>query len=303
MEISDKIGYCCINQTLEPKGIKVNRGMIKKTFDEKGLPYVSELVIANLKDTIEIIKWNEQNNIRNYRLSSDTFSWFTHYELKDLPNFDKIKNLLSGMGKLIKSYKHKVSYHPGQFNVLCSPRPDVVEKTIYELNQHALIMDLMELDMNPFYNINIHVGGVYGDKKSSMERFCNEFEKLSSSAKARLTVENDDSPNGYTVDDLFDGVYEKIKTPIVFDSLHHFCNDGGVTAEKALNIATKTWGYIIPEVHHSSSKKLYEDEKTTLKSHADYIYDKFVDYGGELYISIEAKGKELAVKKYKEQFF
>lgn len=303
MNISDKIGYCCINQTLDSKGIKVNRGMIKKTFDEKGLPYVSELVLQNIKDTIEIIKWNEQNNIRNYRLSSDTFSWFTHYELKDLPNFDKIRNLLLGMGKLIKNYKHKVSYHPGQFNVLCSPRQDVVEKTIFELNQHALIMDLMELDINPFYNINIHVGGVYGDKISSMERFCNEFKRLSPSAQSRLTVENDDSPNGYTVEDLFEGVYKKINTPIVFDSLHHFCNDGGITAEKALNTAIKTWGYIIPEVHHSSSKKLYEDDKSTLKSHAEFIYNKFINFEGELYISIEAKAKELAVKKYKNEFF
>ncbi len=300
--MSDKIGYCCINTTLEQSGIKVNRGMIKKTFDENGLSYVSELVIQNVKDTIEIIKWNEKNNIRNYRLSSDSFSWFTHYELKDLPNFEKIKNLLLGMGKLIKNYKHKVSYHPGPFNVLCSPKEEVVKKTIFEINQHALIMDLMDLDCNIFYNINIHVGGVYGDKKSSMERFCNEFKNLSLSAQKRLTVENDDSPNGYTVFDLYESVYNNIQTPIVFDSLHHFCNDGGITADKALDVATKTWGNIIPEVHHSSSKKLHEDNSSTLKSHADYIYDKFLDFEGELYISIEAKQKELSVKKYKEQF-
>ena len=93
--MSDKIGYCCINNTLSEKGIKVNRGMIKKTFDEKGLSYVSELVIQNLKDTIEIIKWNEKNNIRNYRMSSDSFSWFTHYELKDLRSEEHTSELQS----------------------------------------------------------------------------------------------------------------------------------------------------------------------------------------------------------------
>jgi hypothetical protein len=47
MEISDKIGYCCINQTLEPKGIKVNRGMIKKTFDE-GVKYIQDNAIKKI---------------------------------------------------------------------------------------------------------------------------------------------------------------------------------------------------------------------------------------------------------------
>jgi UV DNA damage endonuclease len=300
--MSDKIGYCCINTTLEQKGIKVNRGMIKKTFDEKGLSYVSELVLQNLRDTIEIIKWNEQNGIRNYRMSSDSFPWFTHYELKDLPNYDKIRNILSGMGKLIKTYKHKVSYHPGQFNVLCSPKEDVVQKTIYELNQHSLIMDLMELDDNPFYNINIHIGGVYGDKESAMKRFCERFVELNESTKRRLTVENDDSPNGYTVQDLYDGVHKVIGIPIVFDSLHHYCNDGGVDNNFAFGLAEFTWNNITPEVHHSSSKKLNEDAKSTIKSHADFIYEKFPIFDKDLYITLEVKNKELAVFKYRKDF-
>jgi UV DNA damage endonuclease len=298
----DKIGYCCINTTLEKKGIKVNRGMIKKTFDEKGLPYVSELVIQNLKDTIEIIKWNEQNSIRNYRMSSDSFSWFTHYELKDLPNFDRIKNLLSGIGKLVKLYNHRVSYHPGPFNVLCSPNKGVVEKTIYELNQHALIMDLMGLDETPHNNINIHIGGVYGDKASTMERFCVEFDKLNVSTKKRLTIENDDSPNGYTIKDLYYGVYEKIGIPIVFDSLHHYCNPGDMDNKSAFNLSKSTWGKIVPEVHHSSSKKLNEDIKSTIKSHADYIYEKFPIFDEDIFITLEVKCKELAVFKYKTDF-
>lgn len=298
----DKIGYCCINTTLEQKGIKVNRGMIKKTFDEKGLSYVSELVIQNLKDTVEIIKWNEQNSIRNYRMSSDSFAWFTHYELKDLPNFDKIRNLLSGIGKLVKLYNHRVSYHPGPFNVLCSPNRDVVEKTIYELNQHSLIMDLMGLDETPHNNINIHIGGVYGDKLSAMERFCVEFKRLNPSTKKRLTIENDDSPNGYTVKDLYECVYQKIGIPIVFDSLHHYCNTGGMDNKTAFELSKSTWGNIIPEVHHSSSKKLHEDEKSTIKSHADYIHEKFPIFDEELYITLEVKNKELAVFKYKKDF-
>ena len=76
-----------------------------------------------------------------------------------------------------------------------------------------------------------------------------------------------------------------------------------MTARESFNLAANTWGDILPEVHHSSSKKIHEDNSSTLKSHADYIYEKFMDVEGEIYISIEAKQKELSVQKYKEQFF
>jgi UV DNA damage endonuclease len=53
------LGYCCINTELDSKGIRVNRGMIKRTFEQRGLDYVSELTILNLVDCLEILKWNK----------------------------------------------------------------------------------------------------------------------------------------------------------------------------------------------------------------------------------------------------
>ena len=90
----NKIGYCCINLSINEDGrkkkdyVKVNRGMVRRTFDAKGLDYVSELVILNLKDTIKVLNWNIRNDIDVYRLSSDSFPWLTEYNLEDLPNFD-----------------------------------------------------------------------------------------------------------------------------------------------------------------------------------------------------------------------
>ena len=69
------LGYACINMTLGKKGITTNRSMIKRTFKEKGIPYASELSIQNVRDFIEIIKWNEQNNIKFFRMSSNVFPW------------------------------------------------------------------------------------------------------------------------------------------------------------------------------------------------------------------------------------
>ena len=77
------IGYACINMTLGSQKPKVttNRGMIRKTFDEKGISYVSELALQNVRDLIEVIKWNEKNGIKFYRMSSDMFPWMSEYHL------------------------------------------------------------------------------------------------------------------------------------------------------------------------------------------------------------------------------
>jgi UV DNA damage endonuclease len=299
--MNDKLGYACINMTLAENNITVNRGMIKKTFDSKGLDYVSELIILNVKDFIEIINWNQKNNIINYRMSSDIFPWFTHYKIEDLTNFKTIKKLMLDAGNLIKKYNHKVSLHPGQFCCLASPKPEVVEKTIYELEQHSELMNLLGLDESAFYNINIHIGGVYGDKEKTLNRFIENFDKLSKPLKKRLTIENDDSKNGYTVQDLF-YVYERTNIPIVFDTLHYYCNPGEYTYEDSFNLAYSTWNGIIPEIHHSSSKKLFEDNKKTIKTHADYIYEKVNTCNKDVYVTIESKMKELSIIKYRKDF-
>ena len=69
------LGYACINMELNArKGddrITTNRSMIKKTFNDKGVDYASELILQNVIDLNQIIDWNEQNNIKFFRLSSD----------------------------------------------------------------------------------------------------------------------------------------------------------------------------------------------------------------------------------------
>lgn len=69
--MKNKIGYCCIclgiNEGKSKKDlISVNRGMVKKTFDAKGLSYVSELTLLNLQDTLKILDYNIKNNIQVY---------------------------------------------------------------------------------------------------------------------------------------------------------------------------------------------------------------------------------------------
>jgi UV DNA damage endonuclease len=302
----NRIGYCCIplgcNQNKPKKEhILVNRGMVKRTFEAKGLPYASELIILNLKDTLKVLDYNIKNNILVYRLSSDSFPWMSEYEFSDLPNFSLIKKLLKEVGDKAKSVGMRLSYHPGPFNVLASENQSVVDKTIIELNKHAELMDMIGLDQSHYYPINIHINTTKPTREEAAERFVERFSLLSESCRKRLTLENDDSPNQYSVKILHDLVYSKTNIPIVFDQHHFNYGPQDQTMEEALKLALSTWGGIKPITHMSSPKTL-EDNSGKQTAHADYIYEEIKTYGLEFDTEIEAKAKDLAVFKYRQQF-
>ena len=295
------LGYACINETLgsQKPRITTNRSMIKRTFKERGVEYASELSLQNCRDLIEIIKWNHQNGINFFRITSGLFPWYSEYKLSDMPHANRIKTLLAAAGNLATKYGQRITTHPGPFNVLPSPTDSVVQNTINELTDHAEVFDLMGLSQTPYNKINIHCNGVYGDKITAMDRFCKNFDRLPQSAQNRLTVENDDKASMYSVTDLM-YIHERIGIPIVFDYHHHkFCT-GGLTEEEALKLAVSTWGDIKPVVHYSESKSLHEEnDKIKPQAHSDYISEYINTYGLDVDIMIEAKKKELTLAQYK----
>jgi len=302
----NNIGYCCIplgcNLDKKKKDhIQVNRGMVRKTFDAKGLPYVSELVILNLIDTLKVLDWNIKNDIYVYRLSSDSFPWMSNFEFHELPNFKVIEKLLVDIGNKAKSNNIRLSLHPGPYSVLASENEEVVKKSIVDLERHAQIMDLMQLDKSTYYPINTHINSTKPTLELAAQRFCNNFNLLSDSLRKRLTIENDDSPNQYSVKFLYEHVHKVIGIPIVFDSFHHSFHTDGLSEETALKLAVSTWK-TRPLCHHSSSKKLYEDLNSRPESHADFIYEKFNFYGESVDVELECKMKDLALFKYISDF-
>ena len=152
-----RIGYACINVTLAADKVKVNRSMVKKTFLQKGLSYASELALMNICDLEKVIDWNIKNRVMLYRMSSDMIPWMSEYELVDMPDYPRIKEILARCGEKVASNGHRLTYHPGPFNVLAAKNPQIVDKTIKELRQHAEIMDLLNLPVSPFSKINIDV--------------------------------------------------------------------------------------------------------------------------------------------------
>ena len=309
------IGYACINMELsypqkyggKERGvlpITTNRTMIRRTFDEKGLDYVSELTLQNTKDLNQIINWNVLNNYNFFRLSSGLAPWKTEYEWDDLKDIHGIRQWFHSAGTVAKTHNIRLTSHPGPYNVLVSPKDHVVDNCIKDLTIHGDEFDMMGLSRTPYNKINIHIGGAYGDKPSAMKRFCENFHRLPDSVKSRLTVENDDKASMYSVVDLYENVYKVIGIPIVFDYHHHAFCTGGLSEEDALEVAMSTWPTdIIPVVHYSESRsREYEDPKIRPQAHSDYIIDYIETYGNTIDIMVEAKAKELAVIRYKELY-
>jgi UV DNA damage endonuclease len=223
------------------------------------------------------------NGINFFRLSSNIFPWASEYSIRDLTHYLRIKHLLEGVGNLTKKYDHRITFHPGPFNVLVSPNEKVVQNTIKDLSTHGEIFDLMGLSRTPYNKINIHCNGVYGDKISAMDR----------------TVENDDKASMYSVKDLM-YIHERIGIPIVFDYHHHkFCT-GGLTEQEALEMAISTWPKdITPVVHYSESKSLHENnDKIKPQAHSDLINKMPNTFGYDVDVMVEAKSKELSILSY-----
>ena len=302
---TENLGYACINMELsnapKAKRITTNRSMIKRTFKAKGLTYASELALANCKDLAKILEWNEQHNIRFFRLSSDLFPWASEYSLSDLPDFDEICGVLQEVGDYIEDHGHRVTSHPGPFNKLTSPKERVVVNTIKDLETHGQTFDMLGLSRTPYNKLNIHVGAHYNDKQMAIDNFCRNFERLTPAVQSRLTVENDDKASLYSTLELCEEIYTRIGIPIVHDLHHHLFCDGGLTNQEALSLAVQTWGDVKPVVHYSQSRpEEQNDPKIRANAHSDSYWTAVNTYGHDVDVMLECKHKEIGLFKMRD---
>lgn len=289
------LGYACINMTLAEKGISTNRGMIKRTFAEKGIQYASQLALQNVQALLQIVEWNVANNIKVFRVTSELFPWASEYKLEALPDFTEIRSVLEAVGR----HPVRISSHPGPFNKMAGSGA-TLQNTIKDLEIHSEVFDLMGLPATHWHKINIHVGGAYGDKGETLKRFAQNFGLLSTNLRARLTVENDDKPGLYTVADL-KTLHEAIGIPIVFDYFHHQLHPGTQTEEEAFITAYETWD-VKPVFHYSSSRRNNEDAGSKKEAHSDWVHEEINTYGRAVDIVLETKMKELSLLKYIAQY-
>ena len=304
--MTNRLGYACINMSLSslPKRDRVttNRGMIKKTFLSKGIGYASELSLKNCIDLKKILEWNVKNNINFFRVSSEIFPWSSEYNLEDLPDYEEIEKIMFDCGLFIEENDIRITSHPGPFNKLASFEERIALNTIKDLETHSKVFDLLCLSNSPYNKINIHIGAVYdGSKEKTCDNFCRNFDRLSDNLKERLTIENDDKGALYSAKDIYDLVYKKIKTPIVFDFHHHkFCT-GGQSEEDALLLSLDTWGGVTPVCHYSQSRSEEKgDPKIRSNAHSDSYWEPISFYNQKFDVMLEAKHKEIALFKMRQ---
>ena len=299
-----RYGYACISAFLEEKMGKssptTNRTMIRKTFDQKGVDYASQLALQNCRDLLPILQTNLENGIYFFRLSSNLFPWASEYEISSLKDFVEIKFALSKAGEFSKSHGMRITSHPGPFNKLCSDSESVVKNTLTDLRIHGEVFDLIGLPRNHESKINIHLGGAYGEKELAISRFIKNFARLPESVRSRLTVENDDKPSLYSTKELVEELTPHTGIPIVHDQHHHLFCDGGLTQEEAMNLAASTWPKgIRPVIHYSESlSEEMGDPKIKPQAHSDFIKKEIKTYGMDIDVMVEAKKKDLALLNY-----
>ena len=144
-----RYGYACVNATLtnRPKKlggrVTTSRTARKASWYPHNLQLISEKALDNATDLLTYLKWNEEHGITLFRVGSELFPWHDHYELHDLPDYDKISQKLFECGEYAREHGHRLTTHPGPFHVLGSPRQDMVEKSIIGLERHSQMFDLM----------------------------------------------------------------------------------------------------------------------------------------------------------------
>ena len=252
------------------------------------------VTFSNLEDLETILKYNIENNIHFYRLTSKLIPLTTHPEVAW--EYEKyFSKELNRIGRIIKDSNMRLDAHPDQFNVINSVKVKVVEDTIRNLNHAVDLFDLMDYEEG---KLVIHTGSSTGGKEDSILRFISNYKTFPSRIKERLIIENDDKV--FTAKDVL-RICEEIKVPMVVDIHHQNCKNDDDNMGDLLPHIFSTWDKEIlpPKIHFSSPREGNLDRK-----HADYIdvndFATFLDLAKESVnrdfdVMIEAKKKDQAL--------
>jgi len=290
-----RLGLCCIFSS-QPIKFRTTTarylGRISEPYE-----YLSKIVLHNLDSLYKAIEYCVGAGIGCFRLTSQFLPLCSHpewkYQLSDLPDFNELMDKVDICKRYKNEKKLRLSLHPDQFVVLNSPRSKVVQSSINELEYHADLAELLGIDV-----INIHAGGVYGNKSEAISRFEKHYNDLPTKVQSRLTLENDDK--SYSPQDLLP-LCEKNKIPFVYDVHHHRCLKDDLSIGETTKQAIATWNRE-PLFHISSPIEGWSGPKP--QRHHDYIAaeDFPIEWNSleNVTIEVEAKAKELAIKKLKQ---
>lgn len=302
------LGLCCLNTELRKKKIFTSRTVRFATFEKIGFEAVKKLSMENLDDLEKMLHWNKENGISVFRMSSEMFPHISNLNIFNIDydaameyyKLEWCKDRLKQIGDLAKELDIRLTFHPGQYNQLGSPKKDVVNKTLVDLEWHCKVLDLMECDEQSI--VVLHGGGMFESKKNTLARIEETYNNLPERIKRRIVLEN--CEKCYSVEDLLP-LCKKNMIPLVYDTHHYTCyaklhpNEKQKPMEDLLPEVLMTWSIrgIKPKFHIS------EQGSGRIGHHSDYIevipehLIKLSKSGGEFDLMVEAKMKEQAIIK------
>ena len=281
------IGYPCSNLTL---GLSAARTFRLASYSPERLV---DTVTANLDALRRILEWNDAHDIRFFRISSTTIPFASH----PVMTFDWQEHFgpaLAGIGDYIRTHGMRTNVHPGQYIILNSPREDVVQRSIAELTYHADLLDLLGVDDS--HKIQIHTGGVYGDKRSAIDDFISSYARLPDSIRRRLAIENDERQFSLA-DNL--RIHDACGIPLIFDTFHHELFNNGESLEECLDAVIPTWqGHGPAMIDYSSQNPDKQAGAHTISIDLDAFEPVLaVLQGRPVDLMLEIKDKEQSVLK------
>jgi UV DNA damage endonuclease len=295
---------CCIHTGLQKTGVKFNvmtYAQYKKLGKQAAMKVLADRSYNNIKTIHSIVKECAKQGW-NYRIGSNVFPLMTHPDLKfsvdDFYNASEIYAEFRACADTIKQNKVRCSMHPDQFVVPASPNPKVRINAIRDLEQHAYIMDLLDLPKTPEAPINIHMN-CYNNANFSeaADRFIESYNLMSNSVRNRLVLENEDKLKSWTVVNLYNNIYERINMPITFDNLHDKCNPSiGLNEQQAFELSLSTWPKNVVPLFHFSESLAGKNPR----AHADFptfVPMVYSNYKKDLHLDFEFKHKEIAIQK------
>lgn len=263
------------------------------------------------------------NELRMVRLGSNQLpvytqpSWSYFYKRADV--IDRASRAYAKVGDLARELDVRLSMHPGQFTVLASHRPDVVERSIEEFEYHCDLIRWMGYGKQfQDFKCNVHISGKLGPAGIRAV-----LPRLSAEARNTITIENDE--NSWGLDASLELAND---VALVLDIHHHWVKSGGEYIEAdddRIKILKDSWRGVRPVIHYSISREdllathtaaerpnyaaLLESgyKKAKLRAHSDYCWNTACNQWALSHwhwadIMVEAKMKNLASAALYEQY-
>lgn len=288
-----ELGLVCITASDKVRFRSLTRKRLLQFDSAQQEDLLRNLYTENLKRLSAAVDFCESENIHLYRMSSALLP-FSDTAVGEAI-LTEFAAEMKRIGDRARSIDLRLVLHPDQFVVLNSDRSEVIENSIKILTNHARIMDMLGLPQSPWALMNIH-----GGKGNRAETLIRVIKDLPDSVRLRLTLENDEYT--YGVEEIL-AICRETNIPMVFDAHHHAVHEKLDTYEdpsvlEAVIQARSTWK--VPEwqlVHISNGDQSFLDPR-----HSDYITQMPSAYWQTPWIEIEAKHKEKAIAKLREEW-